>query len=643
MNLPLKAVIFFLFVFVANSFSPAAGIPGTTFPYLKIELHTPPQESATPGMGSYYSALPLGIETAMWNPSSLTTIDHAQTSLSYISQLKNATYGYEYDTDDGTYSFSNIDYINVNYYFTDKDNATAIATRSHTAEAWYQTQSTGIKFSQAFRFNDWLSWGVVSQNNVGGSMDLSGNFPVTGKTSANFLNKSDFFGTGISVDTSGYLTAIHTTEGGGTFQYTTTQPLWSGFTSQQSDLPITVISEARNDVSINPGYTLCGAFQWKNLSIGASTTPISANANINNSARAVVNEGTADIAFYQPDFNTDDTADLINWIYDPNLYASENGYTKNLIKVPAGEVVGEARYKGFYQASTLRNDLGFRYDFGENISLGLVFENFSGASLDFRGTGRVAYVNSRVSTAEPSGIDPTQQFTWDLFTDEFETVAGTEGLSLQELVNISLPKKTRIGLALKKPFLIALDYEQQQNPVVYTDNEHGRTITASNLRFIRIGGQTQLLFFPIIMNSGVNLLLKPDLAGLTASEEDGINNTFRFGAIPAAFDLGLGFRAWGTDLAADFGFNATSLLSIYQLDTLNQDIGKLLYYSIRAQKDPWAFKYIASVDPGSTASAWSNRTDKTEKLADITTVEKGWDWVQKYSRWIQTFSISYSF
>ncbi|MEA3492846.1 MAG: hypothetical protein U9R38_00500 [Candidatus Margulisiibacteriota bacterium] len=625
----LIALLIFLFTW---SLLNAQTATGTDFPYARINLKTSPIENVYPGIGNYYAAISKGIDTFMWNPASLTSIKYAQSSLSLISELKSFDYSRKYETEDGQEAIGDSGEFSIGYFFTDDETVTTAATREHTGHAGYQTQATGMVFRQGMKVNDWLALGMISQSDVGFSLDISGAFPAVTKTQANFYNSQDIFGGPISIDGSGYITYTHTEEGGGTYEFTSTSPLWSGFLDQSSTIPLNVIVEARNDISIDPGMTLGGATKWENISFGAHFTPISATANVNNNVRAVINDGTSDVFIYQPDFDFDDEEGALNWLQDPNQYRSESGYKRNTVTVPAGEVVAEARYKGFYQASAMRSDLGINFDLYDILSLGVVMENFGGAALNFKGQGRTAYVNSRISTAEPAGFDdPNEEFNWDLFADEFTPVDGTEDLFLEEQINVELPKKLRVGLALKKPFLIALDYEQNQTPVRYQDTENNSIITVSNLTFLRIGVETQLFALPMWLRGGTSLMFKPTIDGASQEVVDNVENAFQYGVLPMGLDLGGEINLYGTHVGADFGINITSILSLYQLDALNQDLGKIGYYDIFVTNGPWQVKYLAAIDPGSTAGAYSERPANDD------------DFKMEYLKWIHTFTISYIF
>ncbi|MGB9613644.1 MAG: hypothetical protein ACPL4K_05695, partial [Candidatus Margulisiibacteriota bacterium] len=528
-------------------------------------------------------------------------------------------------------------YMKLGLYLTTDPLVTLTATREHTGHAIYSNNSTGVNFKQSINFNDWLSFGVINRSKSGAAIDLSGSFTAMAKFTANFLNASINISNNLSasIDNLGYTTLTITPEVGRNYEKSLDQPLWSGFTQQSSTMPLTTLLEARNDLSISAPLTMVAAAKWKDLAVGLSLTPITANANINNNLRMVANENTPDLVFYQPNLNPADEQSILNWANDPNQYASEIGYRKNIVRVPAGEVIAEARYQGFYQANTTRLDLGATYDLGDFLTLGLVLENLGGASLDFRGSGRVAYVNSRIGTLESPSFDATQPLYWSPFRDTLKPVEGTENYFLEEQLSSELPKKIRYGIALRKPFLIAIDYEQNQTPIKFKwEDQNTKEIkigSLSNFGFWRIGLETKVLFLPWWLRGSTILMTKPTATNVSAEVQSNIENYFKYGFIPLGFELGSEADFWGVLSGFSLGLNLSSIISLAQLDTLNLDLGKVIYYNIYSSYGPWTISYLASFDPGASAGAYSNRTDKNEGFG------------LSHVRYVQTLTLSYKF
>ncbi|MFH1826546.1 MAG: hypothetical protein ABH823_04560 [bacterium] len=623
-------------VLVLSTCAFAETVTGTTFPYARISLNTPPLENPYPGMGSYYSALSKGIKTVLWNPASLAKIEHAETDLAFINEIEPANVTYNYETSDQTMSFGSQgnETLSTTLYFTGDVNVTTAATREHTFDGYYNTNSTGINFKQALRVNDWLNVGVISRGHTNIAVDMSGDFPLVNKLNANFAGSSTSLIEGLNINEDGYLTFTFTPEGADTgYTVNTPQPLWSGFLEQESTVPYHMILEARNDIQVNSDITLSGAMQRGNLSLGLNVTPISATANVNNKARAVIDEETPDIVLYKPNFDPENELDTINWFADETQYTSEIGYIQNYVRVPDGEIIADACYKGFYSANTMRLDLGLQHEVNDWLTLGLALENIGGANLNFQGSGRLAYVNSRISTEEPTGLaDPTADFNWDLFLDNFATYEGTEDFYLEEQLTVEIPKKMRLGFAIKKPILVAIDYESNQTPIryQYTDEDgQPQTMIISNLNLWRIGTEMQVLFLPAWIRSSVTLVAKPSLANADAQTEESFNTYFQYGILPLDLNNSLEINFWGYLVGNSFGINASSLLALAQFDTMHQSMNKLLYTDLYLVRGPWQFSYLMALDPALTAGAYANRTTDEFQFSML--------------KWIQTISIGYRF
>ena len=102
--------------------------------------------------------------------------------------------------------------------------------------------------------------------------------------------------------------------------------------------------------------------------------------------------------------------------------------------------------------------------------------------------------------------------------------------------------------------------------------------------------------------------------------------------VPAGLDLGSDINFWGTFVGASLGFNIMTIPAFYQLDCLNNDLGKVGYWDLYASRGPWKVKYLAAIDPASTASAYGTRTDKSSD-----------EFKMEYVKWIQTVTVSYTF
>ncbi|MDI6732296.1 MAG: hypothetical protein QME05_07035, partial [Candidatus Margulisbacteria bacterium] len=500
----------------------------------------------------------------------------------------------------------------------------------------YSTMGSGANFSSAMKVNDWLSIGFASNSPTAFESDLSGAFPITARFDTNLYGQT--MGA-MQINNAGKLS--YTFSGGGIVTtYESTQALWSGFLSQEATLPLTSQSILRDSINIESPYLGTIASHIGNFSLGLNVIPIAASANIDNTIETIINTGTDDIFLYTPDFDPDNQSDVASWMNDPDLYGTSSGYTRKTINLPQGEIVATSKYRGYYSASTARFDLGGVYDFTDYFSIGFAMENTNNAALNFTGTSIANYINYRnLDTAEAVSLQnllqPGGKSNYDIITDTWTTtdeVSGTK-LYLEPGKNYNLSKKIRYGIALKKPFLIALDYEQNQTPIYYQDST--QNITVTNMNFIKIGGETRILMLPMYLRGATVLLLKPTVTGASASTTSTINSAFRFGMVPVRLDLGTYVDAWGTQIGVATGVNAMPVIYLLQLDTIQADLSKISWATIFLNKDYWQIDYRLVTDALASAAAYASKT------ADPVTGAKNFE--VSDVKFVQTLGITYRF
>jgi len=635
---PFRILVLYLALFALASAAAAASVPGTDFPYASFRLQLPPAENPFPGFGNYHSALSRGIDSIFWNPASLAKIDYAGVSFSTVQNPGVFGYGKSYDIEDKIEKIADREDTKIGIFLTGDPTVTTPVTRENTAHVIYSDTSLAMDFKQALKINDWLTLGFISRSDTNASIDMTGEFPVVGRFTGEYANTQQSISNRLSaaIDNNGFASFTITPEGGVSYTRQLSEPLWSGFLNQSSVVPASSYLDAKNEFTFSSPWTMAAAGRLKNLSVGMSLTPISANCNVYNHAWTAIDAGTPDMIFYQPNLDPNNESSILNWVGDPAQYATEKGYKKNTIVIPAGDVIAEARFQGFYQASTSRIDLGATYDLGDNFTFGLALENVTGATLDFKGSGRVAYVNSRVGSLEAPSLDPTKEFSWNLFSDTYQPAGGTENFFLEEQLNAQLPKIVRLGIAIKKPLLIALDYEQNQSPINYkyedTTTKQVKIGTVSGINLLRTAAETRLFSLPVWLRGSITLMFKPNLENFEQSSKDALDKAFQFGVLPVGLDLGTEFNIREVIFGDNLGFNLTPLISLAQADALNQDLNKMAYYDIFARYGQWQFNYLMSLDPAATAGAYANRADKTIK-----------DFKLEYIKWMQTFTVSYKF
>jgi len=617
------------------------------FPYMSIKMSLPPTEDPIPGLGSYYTTIAKGMKSALWNPAGLGKLKLTETAISAPLATESYEYqrsfnveesGGEIEFDPGSVGGGG----NYGLFFRyPQDIGPGLATREVEVmgHALYATETTGINFSTAQKVNEWGTVGFAANSPFEISGSLSGAFPVTAKAITSFYGQD--LGP-MQIGTDGKLR--YTFEGGPVpVTYESAATVWSDFLSQEATLPIITFSELRNDMSFQSPYTGTIASHYGNLYVGLNMVPISATANIDNDIRAVVDADTQDIYLYTPNFDPNNETDIQDWSLDPNRYASSNGFQRKDILLPAGDVIATAKYKGFYSASTTRFDLGGMYDVADWLTVGLVLENIGGSTLNFRGSGRSAFYSYReTNTEEADSFDdlmqPGGKNVIDLISDQWITSFEVNGreLYLEEEKNIALPRRIRYGIALKKPFLILIDFESNQKTISIdtVENDQPTTYNISNISFLRIGTETQFFVLPMWLRGGLTLMAKPSVTGLNAEAQESFDNLFQFGYLPVRFDMGSDINFWGTFVGGSFGINGQSLFNFIQADATDPDLSKIIYWTSYVARDAWTVTYRAVLDPAATAAAYGSKTVPagTEKEFEVSDVKL-----------IQTLGVTYRF
>lgn len=588
-----------------------------TFPYGKFRLSLPPASDPFPGLGSGYSTINGGLKSAFWNPAVLGKLQLTETYFDAISPLEQyrASKSFTIAENGGTISFEGGGQPAGSFgtfFRTPEQIGSNLTTKEIAVESPfnYATTSPGVNFGAAMKINEIFSVGFTSGSPISADMDIAGAFPVTSKARLNLHGQK--IGDNMEIANNGKL---RYTESGTTYE--SSSEVWSGFLTQEALVPLTSLAEIRNQVAINSPYSATVAGKYDKFNFGFNFIPIDGTATVQNDLRVSCNQNANNIYLYAPNFNTNDPADILDWTIKETRYASADGFSRKTILLPTGEVIGTGKYRGYYAASTARLDLGMTYDPTDWVTFGLVLENIGRAAMNFKGNGIATYTSYRsINTAEVNNfeklLEPGSSTTIDPISDTWTTSyeVGNSPLYLEPELNYPLPQRLRLGVAFKRPFLIALDWEQNQTPVTIRTEQNSlpQEITISNISLLRIGLETSVFNLPWRLRSGLALMSKPNVTGLTTEQQKGFNDAFQFGVLPAKIDLGTDLTAWGTDLGAAFGINALTMLNFFQHDTSDLNLSRVIYYTVYGGRDAWQLNYLVQVDPLATAAAYSAKT-----------------------------------
>ena len=589
-----------------------------SFPYVNFNLKLPPLENPYPGLGNYFTTISVGEKTVLWNPASLSKLKLSEYSFDGFlgsgrySGIKSSPIDEQSGKIDLNNNPGNNAKVNYGLFFREPENISANDTAGKVdlkSATNAESSGSGLNFSAAQRVNDWLVVGFSTRNPVEADLAMAGLFPVTGKM---FADLHGFRSDDLNVDNNGIL--HYTFRSGGSITTTETiSPVWSGFLSQEVTIPVHNLAELRNNLQVDSPFVGTIAGNYRNFHAGLNLIPVSAYGEIDNDIRTVIPADATDQFVYVPNFDPNDPNSGGNWMVDPDLYGTQAGYSKKQIKLPAGEIVADAKYRGFYRGSASRFDLGMMYDVNDWMTLGLMFENFTNSAITLKGSGVSAFYSYReINTQEANSLfQPGSPASWSPISDHWITSyeAGDTKLQMEEEKTFSLPKRLRYGVAFKRPFLIALDWEQNQNPInlrINDSNNQSRDIVISDLNLLHVGVETKL--FALTLRYGLSWLFKPSVTGLTPDEQKSVDDTFKVaGGLPAKMDFGALINFWGYKVEGMLGYNTLSVINALQFDSNNLDLSKTVFGGLSVENEPWKVAYQAEFDPASTASAYGTK------------------------------------
>ncbi|MFC1571766.1 hypothetical protein ACFL31_04355 [Candidatus Margulisiibacteriota bacterium] len=616
------------------------------FPYANINLKVAPAEDPFPGFGTHFSTISKGMKSALWNPASLGKLELSETAISLVPVTETHAYQTTNALSETTSSFEAGGGMSAGEYALFYRSPSAIGSGISPQDidiisrVNYSTTVGGANFLSALKVNDWITVGFASNGPVGMSMDMAGDLPLTARMITNSYGTE--MGTGMTISTDGKL-EYTSNVGGGVTTYESTEPLWSGFLSQEVTIPFTNLTEIRDSVNFESPYMGTIASKLGNLYVGVNMIPITATAVIDNDIRTIISSDATDQFLYVPNFDSSNNTEIANWVQDSDKYGGQSGYKRKQIRLPAGEIFATTKYRGYYSATTTRLDLGTQWDVNDWLTIGVALENFGGSALNFRGSGLANYINYReINTNEANSLNelmqPGGKTSFDLITDRWvsTTESGATKLYLEPEKTYALPKRLRYGLAFKWPWLIAIDYEQNQTPISYITTEGGQAkeVNISNLNFLRIGSESQIFFLPIWSRIGFTFMTKPTFTNIDAATQDSIDTYFQYGVFPVRFDSSFEINAWGTIIGDATAVNAMPLIGTLQMDSSNMDLTKVVFNNIYVQRDAWKIDYIIQADLLATGVAYNNKTvpageTKAFEVSDM--------------KYVQTLGVTYRF
>jgi hypothetical protein len=580
-----------------------------------------------PSLNSRFTALSNGVTDILANPAGIMHVNTLEVALggsTFISNPLKTDENKIYIDDNAMKGIQGSPNSRAYVRFTDDRSATTAESRPITIDEEY-SKGGGINyFGVTYRMADWLAFSISRKRPTAISFNYNVSAPVLIDAQGSFRGATFEAGPGnlVRIRDDGKVEVVTslTTE-------TSAVSAWSNFLDQgtgevnwaNATLDNTLVNH--NSIVITAA-SKAGAFSW-----GLNIMPESIDLELNNEVNVYSDPGNADLQFYLPKFNFSNTQEAIDWVtYE---CGNASGYRSMSIETLAGEKIGEAKVAGKYSASFVRMDLGMQWEPTDYFSMGAVYENFNGATMDLKGVQITQYVQHRVNSQSRMPTEEGVSY-WDPFYDTPTHEVETENniRTALDFKPIELPKKLKMGFAFKKPVLFAVDWEQWQNEYSFSTNPGnpaaGRSIKIRDISFLKMGMESQIFFLPAIFRGSVTGLLRPSVED--PDTEKGLDDIYRnFGIIPVDGNVYLGFGVYDGELGFGVGGGGLPLIQALMMDM--SAIAKVFYSNVYYKRGDWQLSYLMTMDPvltGFESDLSNSDPDENEiKLMQTSTLSLG--------------------
>jgi hypothetical protein len=531
-----------------------------------------------------FSASSKGISSVLMNPAGIARSPTFEVFIGLGANLNSdslVTFTVS-DKDLGKLDTAEGGFFDAGIYFTDDISTNEFKTRDVRAALDYRTGAGITDIGAAFNFGDVFAFGIARKRPAFVNIDMNSYVPTVFKNTMNMYGKT--FGD-LSINEFG--SAEFT--GSGT-SFATANPLYEKFTYNSTDAAVSSNVVFENKVTDDREIVLTVGGKVGSVMWGVNAIPITSSISLQNRVFTKTTSDSANMVYYVPNFDPGNSIEAYNW-YASGFYTFEAGYAPYTFEVSPDEMIYSVEARGNYSASAMQIDLGFIWQATDDLSFALAYENIGGANLVYKGKDVFSTAESYVNTTGQPSLETGSGGSWDPINITPEVIKDSQGLYLPEEFTIELPRKGRIGFALKKPFFIAVDYERYFTDIIYSN------ATIRDVSFLRFGFESQLFALPLILRGESKWLLKPTVLGLSDPKqvEDAEEFIDKYPALPTSATIGFGFSAFGGEIGADFSENWASFLSLYEAKLM--DFMKVVSYDLYFKTDSWDFTYTAVGEP----------------------------------------------
>lgn len=552
-----------------------------------------------PSLNSQFTALSGGVADVSVNPAGIMRINTFEVAVGISGLVQNPIKSDEnkvYVDDANMGGTGNSPNSRAYIRLTDDRSVVTQETRPVTIDDEYSKGGGVNFFGMTYKMSDWLAFSISRKRDTNFNFSYKMLAPVLLDAQANFRGASfEAGGPGnyVRIRNDGTIEAVV----GGILLGTSEISAWSGFLQQGTGEVNWMNGSFDNTITNHNGVVLSaaaktGAFTW-----GLNIMPMTYDLELNNEISVTSDKNNSNLKFYIPNLNFSSTFDAVNWV--TSEAGNATGYRSMEVETLAGQQIGSAKIAGKYSASFTRMDLGMQWDPADFFSVGAVYENFNGATLDLKGVNVIQYVEHRVDTSSRMPTLEGQSY-WDPFLATPTHEVDTEKIIRDTLTMhpIELPRKLKLGFAFRKPILFAVDWEQWLNEYKFTsDPGHPETahyITLSGLSFLKIGAESRIAFLPMIMRGSLTGMLKP--SSDDPATEKSIDDLYsKLPIVPVDGNIYFGFGIMDGELGFGVGGGGLPLMQAVMLDV--SSIMKVFYTNIYFMRGNWQVSYLMTMDP----------------------------------------------
>ena len=570
---------------------------GTIDSHYSYDYSQPPEFQ--PSLNSQFTTLAGGVTDIYANPAGILRVNTFEVAVGVSGYVQNPIKSDENRVyiDDvnlrGTQTSPN---SRAYVRFTDDRSAITAESRPVTIDEDYAKGGGVNFFGMTYRMSDWLAFSVSRKRPSAFTFNYQMLTPIL------LDAKSDFRGTTVEAGGPGNYINIRN-DGtievvvGGIAMATSEIAAWSGFLSQGTGEVNWVDGTFDNTIVNQNSIVLTAAAKTGPVSWGLNVMPMTVDIELNNEVSVSSDPGNSNITFYIPNLNFSSTFDALAWVTFEAGNAS--GYRSIEVETRAGQQIGTAKVAGKYSASLTRMDLGMQWDPLDYLSIGAVYENFNGATLDLKGVEVIQEVKHWVDTSSKMPTLEGQSY-WDPFLTTPTHEVDTENVIRNTLSfnPIELPKKIKVGAAFKKPILFAVDWEQWMNEYKFSSDpghpDTAHNITLSNISFVKLGAESRIMFTPLTVRGSLTGMFKPTTDD--KATEDSLDNLFsNLPIVPVDGNIYFGFGLFDGECGFGFGGGGLPFLQAIMLDM--SSIMKVFYANIYYTRGIWQVSYLMTMDP----------------------------------------------